>query len=206
MSSVFAVMMVAEALAQEPAGDPPQEGAAEVAAAAETSVLLIGVRGVGEVWQDPFIAQVYKASRFSGSGVFSWRLRPKLSVEGEVGFFRLTGAAGQAMQMAPISMRAGYRTGTEDVELMVSAGPALVSWIDQSARKDSTIQGSKLGADLQLSALIATGFYDPPAYPAPTIERVDVELFIGRRHHFHGDAAGLNMSAWRIGVGMVARL
>jgi hypothetical protein len=61
---------------------------------------------------------------------------------------------------------------------------------------------------MRLGTRIKTGFFQESLYPVDRgVKRMDVELILGRRQHRgFGMGKGLNLSAWRVGIGMAARL
>jgi len=173
-------------------------------ALADDSELLLGGRALGEVWQDPSLATVYKSSGFGVAGSFSWRPHALLSLDGEVGFVRMTGEAEQSIQMVPMSLDICARAQREEMELFVGAGPALVPFTDQGLHM---VTGTKMGLDVQAGVRFATDLVNPSLSSTSPVQRVDAEIFIGRRQHFAmGELARLDMSAWRMGLGLVVHL
>jgi hypothetical protein len=46
---------------------------------ADPAPVLVGFRGVGEIWQDPFVVESYRSSRFSGGWLRVVRAEPLAS-------------------------------------------------------------------------------------------------------------------------------
>jgi hypothetical protein len=82
----------------------------------------------------------------------------------------------------------------------------MVAFNDRSPT--NAISGTKLGFDFRLGTRIRTWFIQESIRPDPRgINRMDFEILLGRRqHHMLGVGKGLNLSAWRVGAGIVARL
>jgi len=66
----------------------------------------------------------------------------------------------------------------------------------------------KIGVDMRMAVQIHTHFVQESIRPgARGAQRMDVEFLIGRRQHQpFGIGEGLDLSAWRIGLGLVGRL
>jgi hypothetical protein len=173
-------------------------------ALADEGELVLGGRAIAEVWQDTNLATVYRSTGLGISGAFSWRPLDLLSLDGGVGVLRMTGEANQAIQLMPLSLDVCARAEREEMELFFGLGPALVPFVDEGV---SVITGTKLGLDVQAGARFATDLINPSLSSTSPVQRADWEVTIGRRQHFgSADAARLDLSAWRLGVGMVVRL
>jgi hypothetical protein len=202
------LLLLQTALAQDTS--PP------AAPAAERDVdLLMGVVGVGEVFSDAAIASVYRSSAFTGSVSASWQFHRFLAADVELTYFRTLGEAGQRFEMTPIALNASAWKSLGNVELFGGLGPAIVPFTDQGTDMRS---GTKLGLDARVGMRVGTSLYNPPDYPPSVIERVDLEIFLGRRSHFGpttttidpdepGEGVGrLDLSAARVGIGLKVRL
>lgn len=175
--------------------------------------LQVGFLGLGEVWQDVSIIENYRSSRFAGSGYASLGLRPHLMIEAELGYMRMssdTGRSGVApgsMEVLPIALAACFRTGNDRAEVYAGGGYAQVVFTERT--DVGTVAGAKPGLDTRAGVRIHTNLVQPSYQPngAPGVRGVDVELLIGRRqNHAFGIGDGFDFSAWRGGVGLVARL
>jgi hypothetical protein len=178
---------------------------------------MIGFLGVGEVWQDAAIARVHRSSRFAGTGFFAAGITQVFGVEVELGYSRMTNPAvdkesGQqtaedtSFEMMPVALDLTMRIDTGRSEVFFGMGPAIVAFNDRSP--SNAISGTKLGVDFRLGTRIRTWFVQDTIRPgARGVKRMDFELLLGRRqHHLMGVGEGLNLSAWRVGAGVVARL
>ncbi len=175
--------------------------------------LLLGFRGVGEVWQDPSIIHHYRSSNFGGTGFGSLGVLPWLSVELELGYVRQASNTGRsdvaagALELAPITFGAVARKDTDRAELFGGLGYAMAVFTEQT--DVGTVSGVKPGFDLRTGVRIHTNFVQTSIRPnsAPGIQGMDVEVMFGRRqHHAFGVGSGFDLSAWRAGIGLVARL
>ena len=177
----------------------------------------VGFRGVGEVWQDAAIVMVHRSSRFGGTGFFSAGITPLFGMEIEIGYNRLVGSAvdpssnaqtgnQSTLELVPIAMDGTIRMEGASSDLIFGFGPAFVSFNDRSPT--NAISGMKIGVDMRMAVQIHTHFVQESIRPgARGMNRMDVEFLIGRRQHqAFGVGQGLDLSAWRIGLGLVGRL
>ena len=177
----------------------------------------VGFRGIGEVWQETAIALVHSSSRFGGAGFFHTGLTRSVGFEVELGYNQMKGKAvdpttneqtanSSTLELVPISIGATLRTGGPTSELFIGAGPALVAFNDRSPT--NAISGVKIGGDMRVGVRIHTHFLQESIRPgARGLRRLDFELMLGRRQHqAFGVGSGLDLSAWRIGAGLVGRL
>ena len=177
----------------------------------------VGFRGVGEIWQESAVVMVHRSSRFGGTGFFSTGITSLLGAEVELGYNRMVGKAidpatnqrtdGQAtLELVPVSMNVTVRAEGRSSEVFAGFGPAFVAFNDRSPT--NAISGMKLGLDMRLGIRIHTNFIQQSMRPgAGGFKRMDVELLLGRRQHqAFGVGSGLDLSAWRVGGGLVCRL
>jgi len=177
----------------------------------------IGFRGVGEVWQEAAIVMVHRSSRFGGTGFFSAGITPLFGMEVELGYNRLVGSAvdpstntqtgnQSTLELVPIAMNGTIRKEGSTSDLIFGVGPAFVSFNDRSPT--NAISGMKIGLDMRMAVQIHTNFVQQSIRPgAGGAQRMDLEFLIGRRQHqAFGVGEGLDLSAWRIGLGLVGRL
>jgi len=178
---------------------------------------LVAFRGMGEVWADTSIARVHRSSRFAGTGAFATNLSRVFGMEFELGYSRMTnptyivangadGAGQTSFEMIPVVVDLTMRAEGERSEIFFGVGAAVVGFNDTSPL--SAVAGTKVGLDMRLGTRIKTGFLQESLYPVDRgMRRVDVELILGRRQHRgFGFGQGLNLSAWRVGIGLAARL
>ncbi len=202
---------VAVALAGLPMTAAAQDDSAGAAPAGGD--VTFGLRGVGEVWQDQAIITHYRSSRFAGAGFAGVGLSDWLGVELELGYMRqasdtsMTGVAAGSLELLPLTVGLQLRKEGQRAELFAGAGPAVVVFTERTAV--GTVAGAKPCLDLRAGTRIHTGLVRPSPLgaEAPGVRRLDVELLLGRRqHHAFGLGTGFDLSAWRVGVGLVARL
>ncbi len=177
----------------------------------------VGFRGVGEIWQESAIVMVHRSSRFGGTGFFATSVTPVFGLEFELGYNRMVGKAidpktnqstgAQAtLEMVPVSMDVTVRSAGPRSEVFFGMGPAFVGFNDRSPT--GAISGMKIGLDMRLGVRIHTRFLQETMRPGGGgFRRMDVEMMLGRRqHHAFGIGSGLDLSAWRVGGGLVCRL
>lgn len=181
--------------------------------------LVLGVRGVGEVWQDPLlIAELGRGSRFGGTGALSYRVWRFVGVEMEVGYHRMSGtgttlhtgrtlADATTFEMVPMAISASAMHRIGGVELFGALGTAFT--VFHSSCETADISGTKIGPSILLGARIDTGMVQPSIRrdAGAQLQSLDLELVVGRRQHqAFGVGEGLDLSAWRVGIGLMARL
>ncbi|MFH1469875.1 MAG: hypothetical protein ABIO70_36160 [Pseudomonadota bacterium] len=198
-----ALALLVPALAQ--ADPPPEIG------------LRIGGRGLGEVWQDASLIQVYRSSRFTGSGVVSYRVWCFLSADLEVGYERQGGVVVDSetlregvnptsFELIPISAMAEASRRLGDLDVFAAVGCAITPYTE--TRPGDTVTGTKFGAAFQLGARLDTKLAQPSwrSGDDARLQAVEFEVFVGRRQHqLFGVGSGLDLSAWRFGAGLLAR-
>jgi hypothetical protein len=191
--------------------EPPHSPAE--AAAPDRVDLAIGFMGMGEVWQDEAIIDHYRSSRFSGSGFATVGLFPWFAVETEVGYMRMSSDSGRSgvapgsMEVVPITVSGLVRSSGRRAEAFGGVGYAMTVFAERT--DVGTVAGIKPGFDVRSGVRIHTNMVQPTMAPngSPGLRGLDVELLLGRRqHHAFGVGQGLDFSAWRAGVGLVARL
>lgn len=115
--------------------------------------------------------------------------------------------AGGSMELMPVTFSLLARKETGGAELFAGAGFAMAVFNEQTAVGAKS--GVKPGLDLKAGARIHTQLVSPVIRPSGSrsISGMDVELLLGRRqHHAFGLGSGFDFSAWRIGIGLTARL
>jgi opacity protein-like surface antigen len=182
--------------------------------------LRLGVRGLGEVWQDTHVMMAYRSSRFTASGVVSYQVWRFLGAALEVGYERQGGlnfyghrrapAGGSAsLEVVPITLMAEASHGLGNLLLFGALGCAITPF-DETGDGIVPVSGTKFGAALQVGARIDTKLIQPSmrSGEGARLQAVELEIFAGRRqHHLFGiDAEDtLDLSAWRFGAGLMAR-
>lgn len=181
--------------------------------AASGGDVTFGLRGVGEVWQDQNIITHYRSSRFAGAGFAGVGVTDWLEVELELGYMRqasdtsMTGVATGTLELLPVTLGLHVRRDGQRAELFAGGGLATVVFTERTAV--GTVAGAKPCLDLRAGTRVHTGLVRPsPLGDASAgVRRLDVELLVGRRqHHAFGLGTGFDLSAWRVGVGLAARL
>jgi hypothetical protein len=115
--------------------------------------------------------------------------------------------AGGSIELMPVTFSLMARKETGGAELFAGAGFAMAVFNEQTAV--GAMSGVKPGLDLKAGARIHTNLVSPVIRTSGSrsISGMDVELLLGRRqHHAFGLGSGFDFSAWRIGIGLTARL
>jgi hypothetical protein len=178
---------------------------------------LFAFRGMGEMWADPAISRVHRSSRFGGTGAFGTNLGRVLGMEFELGYIRMTnptylensvldGAGQTSLELVPVTAALTVRGGGERSEVFFGLGGAMVGFNDSSPL--NAVAGTKIGLDVRVGTRIRTDFVQESLYPVDRgVQRMDIEIMMGRRQHRgFGLGEGLDLSAWRVGVGVAVRL
>lgn len=186
----------------------------------ETSGVLLGARGVGEVWQDAnLILDVGRSSRFGGSGVLSYRVWRMFSVDFEAAYHRMSGTEhtvtshqlgteATSFELVPLVFAVGANHQAGNVEVFANLGSAVTIY-SSTHPQAGTISGTKFGLSVLGGVRIDTGLVQPSIRRDANqpVKAVELELMIGRRQHqLFGVGDGLNLSGWRVGVGLLARM
>jgi len=177
--------------------------------------MLIGFRGVSEVWQDPFVAVHYRGTSFGGTGFMAVSLPWVDWVMGELelGYVKLTSdesisyVADGTMELMPVTLLAEARGRMANGELFAGVGPALTVFTERTVV--GTVAGAKMGFEIRGGVRIHTNMVQQTMLPSASggISKMDVELFFGRRQHqAFGTGSGFDLSAFRVGIGLVGRL
>ncbi len=230
MTSVLAVLTVASALAQS---RPPYPW--ESREPAEPSVR-VSLRGVAETWDDSAIGTVYRTGMFAPGVAIGMPLAGPVALEVEGAYRRIKPRDGTASAGLDARMEVVPLVLTADLALKraprwtwsVGAGPSLTVFAERhpeniaytretsdaaDSAEDSTntgptsvVRGARLGLEARTRVAIDTGLFEPsriPGIAGPS--GLDVELFAARRFTRPG-APGLQLGAWRLGVGVAFRL
>jgi hypothetical protein len=187
----------------------------------DTGSVRVAVRGVGEVWQDNSISQIYRGSTFLlGIGIVV-PLHKYVVLDIEGSFKRLAGvevgaltsersAVASAFETVPFAFDLEGRVPLQAGELFFGVGPSVTVFTEEhSPRLDTglvTTEGVKIGMDTRLGLRFETNLVQPSLAPGnqSAIRGVDVEFWMGRRWQF--GQVGFDLSAWRGGAGLMFRM
>lgn len=212
----FLPVWLGDAVAKTPTEPGTQTRARKAKQPAFTNNLF-AFRGMGEMWADTSIARVHRSSRFAGTGAFATNLSRVFGMEFELGYSRMTnptyledsvedGSGQTSLELIPVSASFTMRAEGERSEVFFGVGGAMVGFNDTSPL--NAISGTKIGADIRFGTRIKTNFIQESLYPVESgLKRMDIELMMGRRQHRgFGMGEGLDLSAWRVGIGVAVRL
>lgn len=161
-------------------------------------------RGLVERWNDPSIATVYKSGTWLGGlGVVAPVVGP-LGLDIELAFARLAGT-NTSFEVAPLSALVELSAPLGSITGFVGLGPSLTVFTERSERPGvSVVDGARIAGEIRGGLRIDTGLVDPPMAPAPSgpLQRLDVELYVGRRTQLPGGPPGLLLGAWRASLGL----
>lgn len=190
----------------------------------------LAFRGVAEVWSDDAIAAVYRPGAVMfGAGIVVpiWgpvfleleaayrKLQPK-GTEGDE-----TNTDPRRFHIVPITVLAEYRLDPLKlpIQAFVAAGPTFTVWTEQFAPgsvdfDDATVDwsqvaaqsGAKVGAELRLGLRFPIDVINPrPEWQSKGgLQAVEIELFGAKRFNkTPKPGEGLNLNAWRAGLGLL---
>ena len=211
----MALLSSLPALAQDAPPDTTASTDGETAAVAPPKMQTrLGISGGGvlELWQDPFIGQVYGSSRLSGALSVSGDLGERWFADVEVSYVVVrTGDANDEevadipeLELLPIVPSGGVRLTAGVAELRLGLGPAFTHFAERG--DDIAISGLKCGMDLKAALRLPTGLDLPKMGEGGPESRF--EIVVGRRQQPLPfiEQTGLNLSAWRVGLRLVALL
>ena len=115
--------------------------------------------------------------------------------------------ASGTLQLVPVTLALEARSDTPRAEVFGGMGFTAVTYSEDTAV--GVVSGTKPALDLRVGTRVHTNLVrEPITGPgSPGIRGLDVELLVGRRqHHAFGLGTGFDLSAWRVGLGLVARL
>lgn len=181
------------------------------------SALALGVRLSGESVADPTLAQLYGDHSLSGELVAASDLPHGLRGTLLLGYRRMGGKligddglpseTGSWIRYVPMSALVGYHNQVGPVDLGIGIGPSAVSFAEQVGQGDPThSRGLKWGGLVEGTARVEVGQMQA------TETALGIEASVGYRLSVmrHGDVCegadvcGFNLSALRLGVGVVA--
>lgn len=221
-TKLSALALVSGLLFAAPAARAQAADAPPAKAASTSREVLVGFRGIGEIWQDEAIVQGYRSSRFAGAGMGGFGITRWLMVEAELGYMRQPSDSGRQvtykntayevapgfLELIPVTLGLSLNKELDRAEVFGGVGGALVVFTEDTS--EGTVSGVKPGLDMRLGTRIHTSFMEPrirPGMGSASNKGVDVELMLGRRqHHAFGMGSGFDFGAWRVSAGLVARL
>jgi hypothetical protein len=216
------------ALAATPQPPPPAGSApTEQQAPAPEEQLRAGVRVLGEMWDEPELARVYsgRTALVGVTAVVPVHRRVLLDVE--LGFRRQEGVAWDpetgmigggvpVLKIVPLSVLIEPRATFGSAEVFVGVGPTAVVFReehpeqpDANGHMTTVTQGVKVAGEFRAGMRVRTP-WEPvprlPPSPPSQLQGMDLEVYVGRRWQRQPDDLGLDLAAWRLGVGVVVRL
>lgn len=228
MFAMLAEIGLGVALAATP--QPPQPAGAvptEAQAPSPEEQLRAGVRVLGELLDEPELARVYggRTALVGVTAVVPVHRRVLLDVE--LGFRRQEGLAWDpatgkigagvpVLKIVPLSVLIEPRASFGAAEVFVGAGPTAVVFreehpeqVDAEGNTSTVTQGVKVAGELRAGMRVRTPWEPVPRLPPSPpnqLQGMDLEIYVGRRWQRQPDDVGLDLAAWRLGVGVVVRL
>lgn len=182
----------------------------------EVQELRLGVGAAAERWQEPALMSVYgKNGKVLPNVSLSYRFHKHISLDVQAGMGRLsTENDRNVFQMLPVTVGTSLLFGNKDIEPFIGVGAGFVQFSEQllpyiESTSAETVYGTKLGVDTKAGFRIGTRMIQTTQHPtAPQgFSQMDVEIMMGYRvHQAFQIGTGLNMNAFRFGVGLNFRL
>lgn len=182
----------------------------------EVQELRLGVGAAAERWQEPALMSVYgKSGKVLPNVSLSYRFHKHLSLDVQAGMGRLnTDNDRNVFQILPVTVGTSILFGNKDIEPFIGVGAGFVQFSEQllpyvGSTSAETVYGTKLGVDTKAGLRIGTRMIQTSQHPtAPQgFSQMDVEVLMGYRvHQAFQIGTGLNMNAFRFGVGLNFRL
>lgn len=223
MLNILSLVLCAPALAEEAPAAPEAEPArlGELDAQLREEGISMVFRALGESWDDPSLALVYKSQLLMGGVAVLVPLHPRVMLDLEVGFSRQSGtawdnetmksgSAGTTFQMIPVSVLGELRQPIAHGEFFLGGGPSFASFqedhpgfVDEAEDTRTRTSGVKLGAEFRVGVRLKTRYQPqvllPPA-PQPLVQGYAIELYGARRTQPR--PIGFDLGAARVGVGV----
>jgi hypothetical protein len=184
--------------------------------------LRVGVRGIGEVWSDTAIGTVYGGGGGFASLAVSRTVWGPVGLDLEISYRRMQHgldveqlsstnfSVNPALTLTPVVALVEYRHGLgSSASLFAGTGLAVVNFAEQHAPNESGVgmtSGSRIALEMRAGMRADTGLIRSKMAPATSIANgVDFEGYLGRRVQ-RSSVEGLNLNAWRLGLGLAFRL
>ncbi len=167
----------------------------------------IGLRGVAESWQDDAIATVYRTGAVFGGATLVVDVWGPMAAGAEFAYRSVTPKTGEdpALHLLPVTFLAEARLPLgDDLHGLGALGAAMVAFTERDTT--TALTGTRIALDMRVGARWDLHLIEPAMAPAPSaVQAVELDLFLGRRQQRPG-LVGLDLSAWRAGFGLTARL
>lgn len=185
--------------------------------------VLLSVRGIGEMWHDPYLSSRFRTGGLAAGVGMVVPLTGLLAIDAEIAYHRSTASTGEGtLQLAPFSLLAVGRLLPSDdggLELFGGLGPAMIMWSesgqgeaymrelaeDPDAPVPTVLRGARPGLELRLGLRVDLGLTQASLNPTQRdpVQAVSLEIQAGRR--FATTSSGFNFNTWRVGAGLAAR-
>ena len=190
----------------------------------------IALRGLAETWDDSSIGTVYRTGMFAPGAAIGLPITGPISVEIEGAYRRIKPRDGTAsdgldarMEVVPLVLTADFALKRAPRwTWSAGLGPSLTVFAERhpenvaltvpedpttGAEGTNVVRGARLGLEARTRVAIDTGIFEPETIPGVSSgpSGLDVEIIAARRFTRPG-APGLQLGAWRLGVGVAFRL
>lgn len=198
---MFWMLFIAEAVGAVPPEPAPPGPAFEL-------------RACVEQWDDPFIGAVYSSGGLMTCGGLVFGVLPFLNLDIEGGYDRVSAnedlevEESGLFQLVPLSVVAEWPFYEGDPALAyVGLGPTMTVYSERWPGETELVSGMRPGLEARLGGRIDTGLVQRPRAPAPQgLSALELHVYGARRIELPAAAAGFELGAWRVALGVGFRL
>lgn len=195
-------LLLATALAADPETDRSSVG--------------IGLSAVAETWDDTALGDVYRTGTIAPTVHAVVPLMGIVHLDLELGYRRIRARSDgldARLEVVPASALVDLRLVRRDFgELYLGLGPALFAYSERhpgnaSPSSSTVLRGMRGAFETRLGVRIDTGLVSPSTIPdlKTGVKRVEIDISGGRRFVLPSDT-GFRLGAWRLQIGVLARL
>lgn len=198
---MLTLALITSALAADPTKDQSSVG--------------IGVRAVAETWDDAVLGDMYRTGMLAPAVTAVVPLLGIVQLDLELAYRRVAARDGSdaRLEVAPMAALVDLELVHRDMgDLYLAAGPALTLFSERHIGNTaddapSVVRGMRGALETRLGARIDTGLVRPPNVPdlRNGVKRLEIDVSAGRRFTLPSDT-GFRLGAWRVQLGVLARL
>lgn len=172
--------------------------------------LRLALRGVAESWAEPAVASIYQGGAFASGVAVVAPIHKSFFADVEFTYRKISDDRDQQQfEILPTTAIIGmHMPGPDNVDGYVGVGPSIVTWREQYPVRRGTevMTGTKFGAEARAGVRFAFDIIEPSmSGTGSPFESFELDLF-GARRVQAPLGKGLDLSAWRLGLGLTVVL
>jgi hypothetical protein len=172
--------------------------------------LRLALRGVAESWAEPAVAAIYKGGAFSSGIAVVAPIHKSFFADIEFTYRKVADAQDrQQFEILPTTALVGiHMPGPDNVDGYLGLGPSFVTWRETYPVRRGTevMTGTKFAAEARAGVRFALDIIQPTmSGTGSPFESFELDLF-GARRVQAPLGKGLDLSAWRVGLGLTVVL